>query len=79
MLGATYRTAKYVLHLFFMVVKTNEIIRYIIDCFITALILFRCTFEAPYTHVSNVECTLPQTKKTEKHEKHLGGLRGWVQ
>ena len=79
MLGATCRTAKYVLHLFFMVVKANEIIRYIIDWFITALILFRRTFQALYTHVSNVECTLPQTKNTEKHEKHRGGLRGWVQ
>ena len=26
-----------------------------------------------------MECTLPQTKKTDKHEKHREGLRGWAQ
>ena len=79
MLDATYSTTKYALPLVFMVVKTNVNYQVHHRLFYHGTHVIHVHVPSLHTNVFYVECTLPQTKKTEKHEKHREGLRGWAQ
>ena len=73
------RTTKYALPLFFMVVKTNVNYQVHHRLVYHGIHIIQAYFPSSIYQYFNVECALPQTKKTKKHEKRRGGLGGWGQ